>query len=228
MRKILLTILIGMILISLVNAESITLNNRNYEITNVEKEEYIGFCLDLDNGVFPSPCSTYITGEYIEGNEIEGTQGYWDVEINETALMDLNHTIFCWENNCTPEMSPFYVPEVYMNNSGSIIIADGYITNTPSNSQIKEKIYDFIINLNESTPILTEEGNLNTDLLFSHEVTNVGSWFVDAIAFTNRVWNILNSLEIKELRKENNAFKSCLQSETDYQSYRQCVGGFLS
>ena len=116
MKKIVTTIIGMILLVSLVSAQSITLNGNNYEITNYTFDEIDEiYCLEFDRDNSKMPCSNFIT-------ESKGT-----LIFNETAMIDLNYIVYCWSHDCSPEDNPFYEENNVINNSGSVVIADDFV-----------------------------------------------------------------------------------------------------
>jgi len=198
MRKIIITILGMIFLIGLVSAQNINLDGNNYEITNHSYFEGIGYCLDFKGIDDKSPCSTYI-------NETNG-----ELVFNENAMIDLNYTVYCWTNECTPEMYPFYNPEDnIINNSGNIIIADDFL--------VGSRIYtgdsiDEILNMT-TTPTTS-----NKYEEIEHDGVPYGfSWLLKAIKdIVNRLTGAedkINRLE-EELCRKDNTYSFCLGGVT--------------
>lgn len=109
-----------------------------------------------------------------------------------------------------------------------------------SGAVIRNHILDKV-NVLDGTENFVEDGKIGDALLFDIE-KNEGVFYYNRIAAINRFWLALLSLNTKDLivqvndlinrvevlETQNNAYNYCLQTQTTYAGYRQCVGGQLN
>ena len=98
------------------------------------------------------------------------------------------------------------------------VIAEEYITNTTRDTNSLQKISALLDNIPDDADLLTEEGKLSSYSLFDFELTDKGSYLMNAVTHYNRLWLILISGEVRENRQRINDLETdnqLLKDRTD-------------